>query len=272
LSESCKLGELQPPAGRARLFLVRRTEFAELGFEFQPAVPVLPTTLLQLDLLLSQPTLDLNGIVAVLLSDIGATLQVLRKAARCLAKSNARAGDLDDCVVHLGRLGLRHAMSSPVPSEECPQSEKVRCLWRRARITASLAQTIASRFPEIPPKQARLAGLLHETGCLPLILGWRLTGIDLEDSVAVGGALVREWQLPEFLTPTRLGSHGGTWPSSPLNQIVTAAWGLANAITQQESCCQANLLPGPGWHAGALVSQPGFAQTGLSPYRPIRIE
>jgi len=215
---------------RGQPFLVRRCAGSGHHFDLHPPVPLQPATRLQLDLLLERPSLDLDAIVGVILSDVGATLQVLRVGALTLADSNRRRGRIDDCVVHLGKRKLRSALAAVFPMAAVRQDEAARQLWRRAQLTANLARTMAGRFPEVDAEQAYVAGLLHEAGRVPAVLGWNAGSIDVGDPVAVGRALVREWGLPVYVEPTLLlVGRDGTSHSS-LREIVALAWDLANAI------------------------------------------
>ena len=213
-------------------FLLRRSN-ARRYFDDQPPVPVLPATKLQLDLLLSEPACDLQLVTEVVLSDVGATLQLLRASAQQRAGSDRRSGRVDDCVLNLGRSGLRRILTATLrPAREtCVLA--ARQLWQRGQLTASLARIMASRFARISPEQAHLAGLLHEFGRIPGVLGWRVPGLDLGDATAVGRTLLREWQLPAYLAPTLLPASGPKPAGASLPAIVTTAWELANVIESE---------------------------------------
>jgi len=212
-----------------RPFLLHRST-AQRYFDAQPPLPVLPATKLQLDLLVSAPACDLQLLTEVVLSDVGATLQILRTSAQLRAGSDRRSGRLDDCVLHLGRSGLRRTFTLTLPPPQEPRVRAARQLWQRGQLTASLARIMAGRFARISPEQAHLAGLLHEIGRLPALLGWRVPGLDLGDAAAVGRALLREWQLPAYLAPTLLPARGPKPAGASLPAILATAWELANII------------------------------------------
>jgi HD-like signal output (HDOD) protein len=262
---------LQSAVGQQRPFLVRHTVGPRLGFELLPGVPVLPVTVLRLDLLLGQPSLDLHAIAGVVLSDLGATLQVLRLADRCVVDHDQQLGHISDCIVHLGQAGLRRAVSSRLLHRNEMRNPNIRQIWRRARIAAGLAQTIAAQFADVSPANAYLAGLLHEIGCLPMLLGWTVEGVNPADAQAVGSALVREWGLPEFLAYTLPGSSDKGQSSSALHQIVTAAWGLADTIATADD---GSGRTSPGDRGGPDTEPASLLKAGQSwrwPYRPVPI-
>ena len=89
---------------------------------------------------------------------------------------------------------------------------------------------MASRFAGISPEQAHLAGLLHEIGRLPALLGWGVPNLDLGNTTAVGRALLREWQLPAYLAPTLPPASGFKPAGVSLAAIVATAWDLAGVI------------------------------------------
>ena len=216
--------------GSDRPFLVKLPGHSKRFFDHQPAVPVLPETLLQVDLLLSQPTLDLAAIVETILGDVGATLQVLRAAADaiCQGRQDVRIGD---CVVQLGRKSLHRAVSGMLLSGTDSTNRKIRQFWRQAQIAAELSRLLARSYPQVQVERAQMAGLLHNMGRLPMILGWVVEGIDLADSITVGRALAAEWGVPPVVASTLHSSDNVGSSSAALNRIVTAAWNIATVIS-----------------------------------------
>ena len=214
----------------ARPFLLHHSVVTRTCFREHPAVPILPATRLQMDLLLGQPVLDLDAILEVILSDVGATLQAWREASRTGKSGERRTRRIEDCVIHLGRNGLRHATTSTFPMAGGQRNQAARELWTRARLTAEFTRTIAGRVPKINPSDAYLAGLLHEAGRIPALLGWSLNEIDVNDVAAVGRAIAEDWQLPASVGRTLLLSSGSLQAASGLHRVVAIAWEMSNAI------------------------------------------
>lgn len=208
--------------GNGRLFVVASTAPSKHFFDHCPPVPVLPVTRLQVDLLLNQPVLDLQAIVDVILGDVGAALQVLRISAAIGTIANRRTGHIATCVLHLGRTGLSRAFSTLLPSGFEGRNATAKCFWLRSQIAAELARLLAKGVADIPPNDAALAGLLHEIGRLPQLLGWCATGIDFNDAMAVGSALASEWGLPFCEMP------------SAMAMTVAIAWDMTNSIGSPE--------------------------------------
>lgn len=228
---------IRETGGHPRPFLLDRGVATPRFFQQHPAVPVLPATRLQLDLLLGQPALNLQAILGVILNDVGASLQVSRAASRGTGSCDPRTGRIKECIIHLGPKGLRGATAATFSLADGRRNEAAQQLWTRARLTAELSQTMAGRMPRIDPSDAYLAGLLHESGRIPALLGWSSNQIDVNDAAAVGRALAREWGLPAFVGPTLLLSSGSLQPASRLHRVVAIAWEMSNAI------CSGHPLP-----------------------------
>jgi hypothetical protein len=231
-------------------------------FKEHAAVPVLPATRLQMDLLLGQSVLDLDAILGVILGDVGATLQVWREDSRTRKSGERRTRRIEDCVIHLGRNGLRHATATTLSTAGSQRNQAARELWTRAKLTAEFSRTIAGRVLKINPSDAYLAGLLHEVGRIPSALGWCSNEIDVNDVTAAGLAITRDWELPAFVGPTLLLSARSLQAASVLHRVVAIAWDLSNAICNGQPRPRKLLLPTPHQEDNAQL---GTMQTHPAP-------
>jgi HD-like signal output (HDOD) protein len=216
---------LSPPPP-SRPFLVRALAPPRRFFDGVPVLPISPATLLELDLLLGLRTFDVPALSEVVLSDLGAVLQLLRTAGR----RDGDAPGVDGCIVRLGPRKLRAALTPKSPAEASRANAQVAELWQRARLTAELARVLSRRFSTIGPADAYLAGLLHEMGRIPAILSWKVQEIEVRDIASVGPLLAREWHVPEYLRPTLQFAAGPLKQWSPLQHVVSTARDLANAV------------------------------------------
>src|SRR5271165_3721176 len=66
-------------------------------------IPVMPATAVILELLLDQPVIDLQAVSEVVLSDIGATLQILRIDSDRWERGEQQWLGMPACVVALGK-------------------------------------------------------------------------------------------------------------------------------------------------------------------------
>ena len=135
-----------------------------------PPVPVLSTTILQLELLLGEPALDLAAISAVLLTDMGAVIQLLRASAADAPRPEDRTLRVGDCIASLGADTWFNAVSALPYIRE--RNSRLADAAEHARAIAELAKTIASEFG-LCPEESYIVGLLHEIHNLPGILGWK---------------------------------------------------------------------------------------------------
>ena len=161
-----------------------------------PDVPALPETLLQMELRLHEFSIDLHELSQLVLSDLGATLQIMRLAARECGAADARPGRIEDCISHLGPdVCLRVAGRRTVLSEA--RHRGVIEVWAHAREVAQLCRKIAGATDGwIHPEEAYLAGLTHSLGVLPEILGWHWPHNAASGWAAKGQKLTEIWSLP----------------------------------------------------------------------------
>ena len=87
-----------------------------------PDIPVLTKTLLFLDLLVQEPCIDLREMSQLVLSDLGATLQILRLAGREFGNADDRPVRMEDCISDLGLEACLKAVSR----KPCPRRPAAR--------------------------------------------------------------------------------------------------------------------------------------------------
>jgi HD-like signal output (HDOD) protein len=158
-------------------------------------VPVLPETLLLIDLEMQGPSVDLGRLTQLILGDLGATIQILQLA-------NHRHNDADGCWLRVEDL------ISDLDLDTCVEvlSERVVChdsrhkaileLWTHSREIAHWCRIIAEEVQDPHPNDAYLLGLFHAVGSLPATLGWGDSRGRQTDNAVVGVELVKRWPLP----------------------------------------------------------------------------
>ena len=189
-------------------------QFSLEALDDLPDVPSLPETLLQMELRLHEFSIDLQELSQLVLSDMGATLQILRLAVRECG-TDGRLARIEDCISHLGpEACLRVAGRKTVLSEA--RHRGVIEVWAHAREVAQLCRKIVSTNESgMRPEDAYLAGLMHSLGVLPEILGWHWpqTG----NWAAKGRKLAELWSLPlcvqQFFTELHTSDSGQDWTS-----------------------------------------------------------
>lgn len=170
-------------------------QFPLEAFDDLPDVPALPETLLQMELRLHEFSIDLRELSQLILSDLGATLQVLRLVARECGP-DGRPARIEDCISHLGPdTCLRVAGRKTVLSEA--RHRGVIEVWAHAREVAQYCRKIVvAAESSMRPEEAYLAGLMHSLGVLPEILGWHWPQNAGGNWAAKGRKLAELWSLP----------------------------------------------------------------------------
>ncbi|ADW70908.1 HDOD domain-containing protein [Granulicella tundricola] len=159
-----------------------------------PNIPTMMTTRLRLELLLQEPSIDLSAVSEVILSDPGATLQLLRLIGEEYPNDEDRPTRIEDCIVSFNS----NRWYEVVCALSIPQSSHVLAHWEYWRRVAQCARELAKCVDGLSPEEAYLVGLLSQLGTLPHILGWNNdTGSSAEHS-AVGVMLADYWHLPTY--------------------------------------------------------------------------
>jgi hypothetical protein len=158
-------------------------------------VAVMKETLLLMELETQEFCVDLRALSKLVLSDLGATLQVLRLAGREYGDAEGRPVRVEDCIADLGVQACMDAMSAHLMPRDV-RSPAVAELWRHSRDIARHSQHFAEQTVDVDPDQAYIVGLCHSIGSLPDVLGLDGKTCQEFDSVRTGLELATEWSLP----------------------------------------------------------------------------
>jgi hypothetical protein len=161
-----------------------------------------------MELIIRQRTVDLAQVSQLILSDLGATLQILRQAGR----ENSTDGYLqrvEDCIAELGLEGCLEAMAK-CPIAKGPRLHSVCSAWERAREIAFIARFVAEKLAlNVAAEDAYLVGLAHGIGNLPKILEWDCISQIGDDSDLAGLRFAEAWHLPHCIAGYFLGRMAG---------------------------------------------------------------
>lgn len=173
-------------------------QLPEVGFiRDLPDIPVLPETLLLMELAARDRAVDLDRISNVILSDLGATSQVFRLAARECGTPTECPRRIEDCVSSLGLQACLDAMSkrSLARSSRC---SVVLDTWAHARDIAGISRSLAEQMNgNLMPEDAYLVGLFHVLGSMPAVLGWDWVSRRSGDEYHAGLRIADAWSLPK---------------------------------------------------------------------------
>jgi HD-like signal output (HDOD) protein len=199
-----------------------------------PDLPAMPGALLQLELCLSATPVDLQDATNIIKGDIGLTVQLLRLVISETENPPDEIQAISNVVVQVGIEKLRAlaAQTKRLPDRRAGAegTSAIERFWTHSRLTALLAEELASQSPEVAPDEAYLAGLLCHLGDVPSVLGWLDASSDPADSRHIGYKLAKAWSLPRVLTDV-IGGYGEvsrTRESRALLDIAEAAdnWAL----------------------------------------------
>lgn len=160
-----------------------------------PPIPTMAATTLQLELLLHNPLLDLRTISGVILSDVGATLQILRLIGEEFCNEQERPTRMEDCIVSL----QSDCWYEAIRKQSASLNVRVVNEWQRCRRRGEYARELASCFADVSPHEAYVVGLLHRLGEFPHLLGWSKVESGASDHHSMGLMLAEFWQLPPYL-------------------------------------------------------------------------
>ncbi len=216
-----------------------------------PAVPTLFATRLQLELLLAERSVDLRAAAGIILNDLGATLEIFRRAGEDADAGQPPHDRLEDCLASLGTDAWMEAVCANAVERVAPDSARLAELtafWEHGRLIAYACWLIAEQMEGVCPEQAYLAGLLHEAAALPALLGWTLepdtrpaAGTQASRSGPSAALLATYWQLPVYLhsiialpgaSPGVLPGSGGANAPARWRAILAAA----HAWSRGEDC------------------------------------
>lgn len=178
----------------------------------------MPEVLLLFEMLLSSPVIDLRAITEVIRADLGLTVHLLKLATE---ESNGHAKalvDIEDIVVLLGIGRLKSVLEQATVLSGHPRGEAgvntYERFGRHARLTALIAEELASEIATVRQEDAYIAGLLRHVGAIPFVMGWKIPELEGVDTGEVGDYLARNWHLPDVLVDVIRGSREACAPSS----------------------------------------------------------
>jgi hypothetical protein len=191
-----------------------------------PAVPILPETLLRLDLEVQESSVNLRAVTQVVLNDLGATVEIFRLAGREYGNGGGRPTRIEDCISSLGVSACLEAVSAETIAHDY-RYNAVSATWAHSREIARCAKLVAEQTPDANPDEAYLVGLFHSIALLPPVLGWYGSQGKTIDLASAGFRIAKQWALPrfaiEYFDDTRHDQSASPWA-----EILSMAHRFAN--------------------------------------------
>ena len=140
-------------------------------------------------------SVDLREMSRLVLDDLGATLQILRLAAREYGAEENRPVRIEDCISSLGLEACLRATAKQTVTHHAHHRTALEN-WAHSREIAHYSRIVAQDMgPGVHPDEAYLAGLFHTLGDVPELLGWE-TQRSSHDWARTGLRLAEHWCLP----------------------------------------------------------------------------
>ena len=180
-----------------------------------PDLPVMPETLLLMELMVRERTVDLGELSQLVLGDMGAALQIMRLAGSEESLADDRPSRIEDCISGLGLEACLDAVSRQTLKRNA-RHPGMNAMWTHAREIAESCRALAEQsYFSANPEEAYLVGLFHAIGALPVVLEWDRT-IDLPDDQELAGLRIAQgWSLPhcviDYFSELRPLSNGNRW-------------------------------------------------------------
>lgn len=205
-------------------------------------LPTLPESNAAFAAIVETETVDSRRLLAALAGDPVIASQLLRVANTAPFGDGQRVGSLG---IAVKRLGLSYASELAVGLSNRlvfqPTSEMIerrfRIAVRDATYVGAACMVLARNFTELPAERARVAGLCHNVGALPILAQaeyenfadtFALQEIVETLQVLLSSALLKHWNFPAEICeiPGSIANHQRTGSAIGLLDLVVAARGL----------------------------------------------
>jgi putative nucleotidyltransferase with HDIG domain len=215
-------------------------------------IPICPKYLLQLNVELREPNVNLEPIAEIIGHDVGLTARVLKIANSSLFGSRVEIDSITQALTRLGIRNFRNAVVAGALRQSIGnQATVLEKFWSHSEMVAMITQKLAQKLCPSVHDSAYFAGLFHDCG-VPLLLkrfpqyeshlanalDYQLNSVSAEaqafgtDHTAAGALLCRSWSLPQGVVECVRQHHGtdGTIVLRPDAQMLIAMVQLAERI------------------------------------------
>ena len=191
-------------------------------------VPVHLETRLLMELRTQERSVDLREISQLVLGDLGAALQIFRRAAQEYWFPEDRPTRIEDCISSLGLQSCLEALSSERSTSGTCSNDVIET-WRHAKEVAECCKQLASEpAATVNPDEAYLVGLFHQIYSLPGILGWGASDSTSKAAALCGHRMAEDWSLPrcvlDYFSELQDPAHEQQW-----SRIVQRAHEMASS-------------------------------------------
>lgn len=202
---------------------------AQWRASFLDRVPAMSTTALAMEILLNEPSIDLSAAAELVLSDVGATIQILRLSGGDYCAATDRPSRMVDCLSSLDASEWLRAITRR--TFVCDRAHLAEAaLWKRCRTMAQYTRLAAESVDSISPEDAYLAGLLYDVSALAKLV---TDADDTSVEVRTAEAAIRG-VMPLFVLDALDRSEDAS-SSNPWGFILNVAYALA--VSSDDPAC-----------------------------------
>ncbi len=178
-------------------------------------LPTLPEVALRVREVVDDEEASVTDVTRVVATDAALSARLIQVANSPLMRASREITSLDAAVSRLGMTMVRDMVTSIVMRQMFQATSeltdrKLRQVWEHSVQVAAIAHAMASQFTSLDPKQAMLAGLVHDIGTLPILTKAEDYPDLLEDEAALdtviaelharlGAEILKAWNFPEEL-------------------------------------------------------------------------
>jgi len=162
-----------------------------------PDLPVLPKTLLSLELMSQERCTELNEIADLLRQDLGAVARVFHFAKDEQAQSEERLIRLEDCISSIGVRGCLKILADSVVLPSSLWTAICRIWEHSAEIAECCGRIAAEIGAPVSEEDAYLVGLFHELDEFVEVLAWESKLLLVNHPAYVAQRVAEQWGLPD---------------------------------------------------------------------------
>lgn len=173
-------------------------------------LPTLPDVAVKIQILINDPNVLDEKIIAALSSDPFVIAQIIKSANSAVFAGKPHVDNVKDAASRLGYRQLHNmvitiTMNKMFYSSNPIINRRMRQIWAHSRKVAAVSYLLASHHPHLSREQSMLAGLMHNIGVLPLCLYIEKQQLTIEDealealidqcSQIIGTKLLQKWNF-----------------------------------------------------------------------------
>ncbi len=179
-------------------------------------LPTLPEVAMSIREAAEDSDISVNTLSKVIGRDAALAARLIKVVNSPLLRAVSEVTDLQTAITRLGinyscNLAIGLVIEQIFHARSDVIEQKMREIWAKSLEIAGISYELCSRFTELKPDQAALAGLVHQIGVLPILTYAEEHNELLSDPVCLnhvieqihpvlGDKILRVWEFPEQLT------------------------------------------------------------------------